>query len=125
MSGGSYDYMSQEMASGGTEMFRRYADKLISDLAALRSRLDTLTMYDHKTRMDVPYPRADAARIAILAAQTAVVEATEKLKSVEKLMEDLAPIAHEVEWWQSNDAGPDAAADGCINWMYRKLGLKP
>jgi hypothetical protein len=142
MSGGSYNYMSQEMSDGRFDKFTSYQDQLVGDLKRLAASLadsqvkfETWVLDDKgeivrpegnpwgaEMRPFTPEERM-LAGAGIGAAISAIAHANKLITELGTLLASLADVAHEVEWWRSGDTSQDQCAFEIASWLKKKAGI--
>jgi len=129
VSGGSFDYMSSEMAEGRVEKFVTYVDDMLEELEAVLKALEEgdQTISTRTIRPGVgercAHPSPELAIIAVNSAIQRVRRTKAIVDEVREIVPRLAALAHAVEWCRSGDTGKGNVADACIKDMCDRLGI--
>lgn len=130
MSGGSLDYVHNDMESGRVDNYadrREYFLEIITRTLGELERGELMSGWvppkEGQPGRYEPYANKAEAQIALAAVVAKVVRVDKLIAALQEELHDLVPIARVADRIPSGDDAPYHLADACVAWMRKTLGL--
>ncbi len=120
MSGGAMDYLHWKMENGETDAAANRCDQMLDELVEVARSIAAGERVSYINNASCAYPYPEDARVALAFARERLFRFKEKALELAGMAQELAPIAHAIEWDLSGDTGMDCVADECVKYMQRE-----